>query len=250
MQKKAQGYVKKCDQCQWFTPNIHQPGGVLNPLSSPWPFAQWGLDIVWPFSKAVGNKKYLLGCTDYFIKWVEVEPLANIRDVDVKRFIWKNIVTRFGVPYALILDNGLQFDSKAFRKYCSDLGIKNRYSTPTYPQGNGQAELVNKVIVSGLKKRLDDAKGKWIEELPHILWTYRTTPRKSTGETPNSMTYGAEVVIPLENGFPTLRTSLFTLDGNEELLKKSLDLVKERRENAMVQLAYYQHKLKQGYNMM
>ena len=58
-----------------------------------WPFAQWGLDIVGPFPKAVGNKKYLLVCTDYFTKWVEVEHLANIRDVDVKRFIWKNIVT-------------------------------------------------------------------------------------------------------------------------------------------------------------
>ena len=86
-----------------------------------------------PFPKAVGNKKYLLVCTDYFTKSVEIEPLANIKDVDVKRFIWKNIVTRFGVPYAFITDNGLQFDSKVFMKYCSDLGIKNRYSTPTYP---------------------------------------------------------------------------------------------------------------------
>ena len=112
----------------------------------------------------------------------------------------------------LILDNGLQFDSKAFRKYYSDLGIKNRYSTPAYPQGNGQAEAVNKVIVNGLKKRLDDAKGRWVEELPHVLWTYRTTPRKSTRETPFSMTYGAETVIPLENGFPTMRSSAFTSD--------------------------------------
>ena len=93
MQNEAQEYVKKCDHCQRFTPNIHQPGGVLNPLSSSWPFAQWGLDIVGSFPKAVGNKKYLLVCTDYFTKWVEAEPLANIRNVDVKRFIWKNIVT-------------------------------------------------------------------------------------------------------------------------------------------------------------
>ena len=186
------------------------------------------------FPKAVGNKKYLLVCTDYFTKWVEAEPLTNIRNVDVKRFIWKNIVTRFGVSYALISDNGLQFDSKAFRKYCSDLGIKNRYSTPAYPQGNGQVEAVNKVIVSGLKKKLDDEKGKLIEELPYVLWTYRITPKKSTGETPFLMTYRAEAVIPLENGFPTMRTSTFTSDGNDKLLKKSLDLVEERRKNAMV----------------
>ena len=163
---------------------------------------------------------------------------------DVKRFIWKNIITRFGVPYVLISDNGLQFDSKAFRKYYSDLGIKNRYSTPAYPQGNGHVEAINKVIVNGLKKGLDNANGKWVEELPNVLWTYRTTPQKSIGEAPLSMTYGAEAVIPLENGFPTMRISTFTSDGNDELLKKSLDLVEERRENATVQLAYYQHKLK------
>ena len=103
--------------------------------------------------------------------------------------------------------------------------------------------------MNGLKKRLDDAKGRWVEKLPHVLWTYRTAPRKSTGETPFSMTYGAEAVILLKNGFPTMRTSTFTSNGNDELLKKNLDLVEEWRENAMVQLAYYQHKLKQCYDM-
>ena len=103
--------------------------------------------------------------------------------------------------------------------------------------------------MNGLKKRLDDAKGRGVEELPHVLWTYRTTPRKSTGETPFSMTYGAEAVIPLENSFPTMRSSAFISDGNNELLKKNLDLIEERWENAMVQLAYYQHKLKQDYDM-
>ena len=122
------------------------------------------------------------------------------------------------------------------------------YSTPAYPQGNGQAKAVNKVIVGGLKKRLDDAKGKWVEELPFVLWTYRTTPRTSTRETPFSMIYGAKVVIPLETLFPKLRTSSFTPSGNDGLLGKSLDLIEERRENAMVQLAYYQQKLKQGYD--
>ena len=135
-----------------------------------------------------------------------------------------------------------------FRNYCGELGITNRYSTPAYPQGNGQAEAVNKVILSGLKKRLDEAKGRWVEELPHVLWTYRTTPRRSTGETPFSMTYGVEAVIPLESGFPTTRTSSFNPKDNEENLARGLDLIDEKRENAMVQLAHYQQKLKQGYD--
>ena len=96
--------------------------------------------------------------------------------------------------------------------------------------------------------RLDDVKEKWVEELPHVLWTYRTTPRRSNGETPFSMTYRAEGVIPLETGFPMLRTSSFTPSNNDEILEKSLDLIEEQWENAMVQLAYYQHKLKQRYD--
>ena len=65
--------------------------------------------------------------------------------------------------------------------------------------------------MSRLKKRLDDAKGKWVDELPHVLWAYRTTPQRSTRETPFSMTYGAKVVIPLESGLPTLRTDQFSV---------------------------------------
>ena len=68
------------------------------------------------------------------------------------------------------------------------------------------------------------------------------------GETPFSMTYGSKAVIPLEIGFPTLRTSLFTPNSNDNLLERSLDLIEKRRENAMVQLSYYQQKLKQRYD--
>ena len=113
---------------------------------------------------------------DYFTKLVEAEPLANIRDANAKKFIWRSIVTRFEVPQTLISDNGPQFESKTFRRYCYELGITNRYSNLAYPQGNGQAEAINKVIVNGLKKRLDDTKERWVKELPHVLWTYWTTP--------------------------------------------------------------------------
>ena len=73
------------------------------------------MDIVGPFPKALRNRRWLLVDTDYFTNWVEAEPLVNIRDVDAKWFVWKNIVTLFRIPYTLILDNELQFDSKAFK---------------------------------------------------------------------------------------------------------------------------------------
>ena len=68
---------------------------------------------------------------------MEAEALSNIRDVDVKKFVWKNIVMRFGVPDSFMSDHGLQFDSRAFYEFCSGLGIRNKYSTSTYPQSNG-----------------------------------------------------------------------------------------------------------------
>ena len=140
-------------------PLIQQPAGHLNPISSPWPFAQWGLDILDPFPQATGNRRFVLVAVDYFTKWAEAETLANIRDIDFKKFVWKNIVTRFGVPDTIISDNGLQFDSRAFCDFYRDFSITNRYSTPTYPQSNGQAEAVNKTILKGLKRRLDSVKG-------------------------------------------------------------------------------------------
>ena len=95
---------------------------------------------------------------------------------------------------------------------------------------------------------LDDAKGKWLDKPPHILWTYCTMPRRSTGETHFSMTYGSEAVIPLESGFPTLRMDQFNVEENHNLLLHILDLAEERQKVVMVKMTYYQQKLKQMYD--
>ena len=111
------------------------------------------------------------------------------------------------MPHTLISNNGLQFKNKAFRRYCYDLVINYWYSTLAYPQSNGHAGATNTVIVDGMKKRLDEAKGKWVDELLHVLWAYCTTLRRLTGETPFFMKYDSEAVIPLETGFPMMRTN-------------------------------------------
>ena len=111
MQKDAAQYVRRCEKCQLFAPAIHKLASQLNLISSPWPFAQWGLDLVGPLPRATGNRQWLIVATDYFTKWVETEPLACITDSESRKFIWKNIITRFGIPKCLISDNGTQFDS-------------------------------------------------------------------------------------------------------------------------------------------
>ena len=103
------------------------------------------------------------------------------------------------------------------------------------------------MILDGLKKRLDEAKEKWVNELPHVLWSYRTNPRRTTGETPFSMMYGVEAVIPLETEFPTMRTNQFKEHNNDNQLCASLDCVEEKREMATIKLVHNQHKLRLGY---
>ena len=164
------------------------------------------MDIVGPLLAAAAQKKFLLIATDYFSKWVEAEAYASNKDKDVTKFVWKNIICRFGIPQTIVADNGLQFDSITFRNFCSELNIQNLYSTPRYPQSNGQAEVTNKTLVTTLKKRLGQAKGKWVEELPGVLWAYQTIPRRVIGNTPFALTYGMDAVIPIEIGLPTIRT--------------------------------------------
>jgi len=166
---------------------------------------RWSMDIIGPLHRSTRGVQYLLVLTDYFSKWIEVEAYVNIKDSAVKTFIWKNIICRHGVPYEIVIDNGLQFISHEFEAFCSDWGIKVSYSTPRYPQGNRQAEAANKTILSNLKKRLSNLKGGWYDELQPVLWAYRTTPRRSTGETPFSLVYGMEAVVPAELNVPGLR---------------------------------------------
>ena len=99
-------------------------------ITSPWPFAQWGIYIVGTLPTTLAQKKLLLVATDYFSKWIEVEAFASIKDQDVTQFIWKNIVYQFGIPLSIVSDNGPQFDSRAYRNFCYELKIKNLYSTP------------------------------------------------------------------------------------------------------------------------
>ena len=87
--------------------------------------------------------KFLVVQIDYFTKWVEAEPLAKITQQNVKNFVWKSILCRFGVPRVLMSDNRRQFDNTPFRDFCEQLEINNHYSSPSHPQANGQAEVAN-----------------------------------------------------------------------------------------------------------
>ena len=247
MKSDVADYVRKCDPCQRMSPIFKSLVQNLVSISSPWTFAQWGIDIVGPFPTAPIQKKLLLVARDYFSKWIEAEAFTSIKDRDVTRLIWKNIVCWLGIPRTIVSDNGPQFDSRVYRDFFQELEIRNLYSTPRYPQSNGQAEASNKTLLTALKKRLDSAKGKWVEELPGVLWAYRTIARRSTGVSPFALTYGMEVVIPTEIGLPTGRTAMPD-PANEESMIKELDTSDELREAVAIRMASYQRRLANSYN--
>jgi len=175
MKEDCSKYVKKCDKCQRFS-NLHQaPPEYLSSVISPWPFFKWGVDILGPFPLAQGQVKFLIVAVDYFTKWIEVEPVATITTDRVRKFYWKKIICRFGLPAVLVTDNGTQFASSSVANFCKEWGIQLNFTSVEHPQSNGQAESANKVILQGLKNRLEAAKGLWVEELPMVMWSYHTT---------------------------------------------------------------------------
>nr|CAN82409.1 hypothetical protein VITISV_023301 [Vitis vinifera] len=180
MKKDAAAYVKKCDKCQRYAPIPHMPSTTLKSISGPWPFAQWGMDIVGPLPAAPAQKKFLLVATDYFNKWVEAEAYASIKDKDVTKFVWKNIIC--------------------------------------------------------------------LEELPGVLWAYRTTPGRPTGNTPFALAYGMDAVIPTEIGLPTIRTDAAKQSDANMELGRNLDWTDEVRESAAIRMANYQQRASAHYN--
>ena len=151
----------------------------MRSIYSPWPFHTWGIDILGPFPLAIRQMKYLIIAIEYFTKWIEAETVAQITTHRVQHFVWKNIVCRFGVPRRLISDNGTQFASQQLGKLCTEVGIKQVFASVEHPQTKGQVESANRVLLRGLKRRLEKAKGAWADEVPRIVWAYHTTPQSS-----------------------------------------------------------------------
>ena len=149
MIKEATELVRKCKACQEHAKISHLPSEPLTTVTSPWPFQQWGVDILGPLPIEKGQCKFIIVAVDYFTKWAEAEPLVTISE-------------------------------QKFRDLCAELRIKNYYLSSAHPQFNGQAEVTIRTLKAALKTKLEYLKGKWVEYLPKVLWAYRTTRKSAT----------------------------------------------------------------------
>ena len=179
---------------------------------------------------------------------MEAKTLATITKKNVRNFVWKNIICRYGIPRVLVSDNGKQFDNDVFRDFCSQLGIKNHYSSPAHPQANGQVKVTNRSLIKIIKIWLEGTKGIWPKELPSILWAYRMTTGTPTGETSFCLAYGSMAIIPTEVGLTSYRVGNYDENRNDEAMRLQLNMVDEVRAAAEQRLAQYQNLMAKHYN--
>jgi transposase InsO family protein len=181
----ANEVVRNCKGCQFYARRTNLPAHALQTIPVTWPFAVWGLDIVGPLRKVPGGYTHLLVAIDKFSKWVDARPITNLRAEQAVSFC-TDIIHRLGVPNSIITDNGSQFTGRKFLEFCDKYHIRVDWATVAHLQTNGQVECANDMILQGLKPRIFDRLNKsgrkWLQELPAVVWSLRTTrarPRDS-----------------------------------------------------------------------
>ena len=137
-----------------------------------------------------------------------------------------------------VLDNGPRFIGSDFENYLKKRGIKHKKSSVAYPQKNGQVEVTYRTLLRGIEKRLKERKNKWHEELPNVLWAYRTSPMARTRETPFKLAYDTEAMLPIEVGSSSYRAITF----EEEGIQTTLELIYEVRDHAVQRMEKYKEK--------
>ncbi|GKV36104.1 hypothetical protein SLEP1_g44272 [Rubroshorea leprosula] len=216
MVEDAQNYVKKCPTCQFNADDIHMP----------------------------------VVAVDYFTKWIEAKPLSTTTKKKIEEFLFNSKLCRFGIPKRIIADNGPQFRAAALRSFCNNYGIELALTSVYTPQSNRQAESANKIVLRSLKTRVLAAHLNWVDELNKVPCSCRTTPSSATGETPFSLAYGAEAVIPVEVGLPSNRVGRHDDLNNEQLLRENLDFMEEVREMSRIRNMAHQSHVAKFYNTL
>ncbi|SPT20585.1 unnamed protein product [Triticum aestivum] len=154
-----------------------------------------------------------------FTKWIEAKPIKKLNGPTAVTFI-ADITMRYGIPHSIITDNGTNFAKGTLAHFYATQGIRLDLASVAHPQSNGQVERANGLILSSIKPRLVEPLERsadcWLEELPAVLWSLRTTPNKSNGFTPFFLVYGAEAVIPADKEFDSPRVTMYTEEEAEE----------------------------------
>ncbi|KAH9293205.1 hypothetical protein KI387_041589, partial [Taxus chinensis] len=204
--RDCRDYCKACDHCQCIGKPGRRDEMPLHPIPSAEPFEKWVIDFVGPIALAARRtgSRYVITCTDYLTRWVEAAPTKDCMAAMVARFLWENIITRYGCPLSLTSDRGTHFLNETVRILLSEFMVAHHKTTPYHPQENGTVEAFNKILSHTLTKICDVGRQDWDDKVSAILWAYRTTYKRLNKATPFQLVFGMEAIFPVEFMLPSL----------------------------------------------
>jgi hypothetical protein len=171
--------------------------------------------MIGPFKSAPSNFKFVFVLIDKFSKWIEYMPLVKASFEKAVECL-DQVIHRFSIPNAIIIDLRTQFIGNTFWDFYDEWSIVVKYVSVAHPRANGQVERPNGIILDALKKRMyrenDKSLGRWIKELPAVVWGLQTQPSHNTGVSPYFIVYGAEAVLPADIEFRSPRVENYNED--------------------------------------
>ena len=196
MKDKIDSYCRKCDNCQTRKPSklAKAPLGQ-DPVSEP--MEKVTIDVLGSLPASHRSKRFILVIPDCYTKWTEAIAMPDQEASTIATVFVNNFVTRFGVPFLILSDGGINFDSKLFGEVCKLLQIEKVKTSVMRPQANGVTERFNRRLSTMLTMYCIHDQKDWDLYLPQVMMAYRSSVHSSTGHTPNKMVYGREIILPM-----------------------------------------------------
>jgi hypothetical protein len=229
--------VQKCHACQTYNNKIRSHPAPLHPMVFVGPFTKCSIDFMTCHPHSAGGHGYIIVAVDYFTKWVEAMPTFDNTGKTATLFIFNHVIACFGVPQAIVTDHGSHFRNFMMSELTEKLGLRHDNSMPYYPQANGQVEVINKVLITMLRRMIGIHKTSWHTMLFSTLWAYRTSFKSATRFTPFRLVYGVEAILPIECKIPSLKLAVELLpntSAEEERLLYLMRLDETRRDATLV----------------